>query len=206
VTTSGADTIAFSLVSGGRLSRLPLLRLAACAMMLAGLGLIAHGSFIHVKSALAQVLLERAFASAQGGVAARPWPWADIRPVARIEAPSLGASAVVLDDANGEALAFGPAHLPGTPMPGEPGTSVFAAHRDTHFSWIGDLKAGDALAVRRIDGTTANFTVRQAWIARYDDSGIDAASDETLLALTTCWPLDAAISGPLRYIVEAVAE
>lgn len=182
------------------------LRLVAIALALAGLGFIAEGAWLKLKAATAQVLLERSFDRAgNGGVAPPPWPWADIRPLARLSAPRIGARAIVLDDANAEALAFGPAHVSGTPMPGEAGASVIAAHRDTHFSWIGRLVPGDRVSVARLDGSSADFTVRRAWVARFDDNGIDAAGDGTRLMLATCWPLDGSVRGPYRYIVEAVA-
>ena len=88
-------------------------------------------------------------------------------------------------------------------MPGEVGTSVLAGHRDTHFDWIGELRAGDALQVKRADGTRLEFAVRRAWIAPYDRSGIDTQAGERLLVLSTCYPFNATTIGPLRYIVEA---
>ncbi|GIL02958.1 MAG: hypothetical protein BroJett030_28570 [Alphaproteobacteria bacterium] len=182
-------------------------RVVAVALAVAGAAIFAHGSWLKVKAVAAQVLLERAFAqTGRTGVAPPPWPWADIRPLARLTAPRLGASAIVLDGASGEALAFGPARVGGTPEPGARGTSVIAGHRDSHFAWIGGLAAGDRLTVSRPDGTSLDFEVRRAWVARYDETGIDAAADERLMVLATCWPLDGSVRGPLRYIVEAVAE
>lgn len=134
--------------------------------------------------------------------AEKPWSWADIRPLARITANRLGRSDIVLDDASSEALAFGPGHLPLTPLPGEPGTSVLAGHRDTHFQWIRDLRPGDEVNVELAGGGQTRFTMRRAWIARFDASGIDLHSTGNRLALTTCWPFDAKSPGPLRYIVE----
>ncbi len=169
----------------------------------AGLGLVADGLWIKGKAVVAQVLLNQAFLS-PAKEAQRPWAWADIRPVARIEAPRLKRSNIVLDGASGEALAFGPGHLHGTANPGERGTVVYAAHRDTHFNWLGELKKGDVVTVDRRDGTRLTYTIRRAWVAPHDASGINADSDEKLIALTTCWPLDAKNDGPLRYIVEGV--
>lgn len=182
------------------------LRFVAAVLALLGFALIAHGSWLKAKAVLAQALLERSFdRAAVTGVAPPPWPWADIRPLVRLTAPRIGVSSIVLDDASSEALAFGPAHMVNTPMPGERGASVIAAHRDTHFSWIGKLVTGDVVRISRPDGSTADFEVRRSWVARFDESGIDAAVNETLLMLTTCWPLDGKTRGPLRYVVEAAA-
>ncbi|MGB7335160.1 MAG: class D sortase, partial [Salaquimonas sp.] len=115
-----------------------------------------------------------------------------------------GKSNIVLNNASGEALAFGPGHLPDTPLPGERGTSVFSAHRDTHFVWLGDLKKGDLVDVENRDGTKVSYVIRRAWVAQADAPGINADSDEHLIALTTCWPLNGTMRSKWRYIVEGI--
>lgn len=177
--------------------------LVLAAVFLAGAGFFADGLWIKGKAVLAQAMLNHAFVSSSQEPK-KPWPWADITPMARIEAPRLKTSQIVLDGTSGEALAFGPGHLPGTAKPGERGTAVFAAHRDTHFRWLGDLRPGDVVRVERPDGTEFAYEVRRAWVARYDAPGINPDGEEALIALTTCWPLDARQMGPMRYIVEGV--
>lgn len=178
--------------------------LIGAAMLITGLAFIADGLWIKSKAVIAQILLDRAFLASTAEGPTRPWPWADVLPVARIEAPGIGKSTIVLNGVSGEALAFGPGHLNGTPMPGQRGTAVFSAHRDTHFNWLGRLKKGDQVHVKRIDGSTVSYRIRRAWVAEADHPGIDAASDEYLIALTTCWPLDGTLRSKWRYIVEGV--
>lgn len=171
---------------------------------LAGLLLVFKGLYIHAKAMLGQHLLETSFARSIGAPeAARPWPWADFTTEARLTARRLGTSEIVLSDAGGEALAFGPSLIGGTARPGDEGTAVIAAHRDTHFRWLRDIRPGDLIDVTRRDGQSVTFVVRQAWIARSDASGIDPHRPGRWIALATCWPFDAANRGPLRYIVEA---
>lgn len=171
--------------------------------VLVGLAILSGGMWVKVKAGLAQVLLERAFEQPEEA-SARPWPWADIEPVARLAAPQLGKSSIVLSGVSGEALAFGPGHLPGTALPGERGTVVYSAHRDTHFSWIGDLRPGDVVEVETREGDRVSYSMRRFWVAPWDSPGIDASSDEHLIALTTCWPLDATGPTRLRYVAEGV--
>lgn len=185
-----------------------ILIVAVVLLATAGLALIGNGIWIKAKAQLAQILLNQAFERVQGvpalsDINAKPWSWADIKPIARLSAPRLNQSAIVLNNSSGEALAFGPGHLPGTPLPGDRGTSVISAHRDTHFSWIKNLKKDDRIEVENADGTLVQFSVKRSWIAPYDASGINADTDNTLLALATCYPFDAKTPGPLRYIVEA---
>jgi sortase A len=171
---------------------------------LAGILLVFKGLYIHAKATLGQHLLEFSFARGIGTPqATRPWPWADFTTEARLTARRLGASEIVLSDAGGEALAFGPSLLGGTALPGDNGTAVIAAHRDTHFRWLRDVRPGDLIDVTRRDGESHTFMVRQARIARNDASGIDPQRPGRWIALATCWPFDATTRGPLRYIVEA---
>lgn len=177
---------------------------AAAAFALAGLWLIGSAAYIHVKAALAQVLLDRAFAAeVASGAVVKPWSWADTWPVARIEVRRLSAHAIVLAGGSGQALAFGPGHLERTPEAGEAGTAVYAAHRDTHFAFLGRIMSGDEIVVTRRDGQVARFRVTHTQVVRWDSSGIDPAASGRHLALVTCWPLDSAMPGPLRYVVYA---
>jgi len=115
-------------------------------LALAGLVLIGQGVWVHAKAVLAQVLLDRAFAQTLAtGEAVKPWSWADTWPVARIEFPRLGKSAIVLSGSSGQAMAFGPGQVERTPVAGEPGTTIYAAHRDTHFDFLGRVAIGDAV-------------------------------------------------------------
>jgi sortase A len=179
----------------------------AAALMLAGLCLSGSALYIHAKAVLAQILLGRAFAAeVTSGEVIKPWSWADTWPVARIEVPRLGASAIVLAGGSGQALAFGPGHLANTPDAGEPGIAVYAAHRDTHFAFLGRVAPGDAIVVTRRDGKVARFRVTHAVVVPWDSSGIDPAAVGRRLALVTCWPLDSVVPGPLRYVVHAELE
>jgi sortase A len=181
--------------------------LAAAALVSSvGLWLIGDALYIHAKALLAQVLLERAFAASMtSGKAVKPWSWADTWPVARIAVPRLGAHAIVLEGGSGQALAFGPGHVERTPDAGEPGTAVYAAHRDTHFGFLGNIEAGDEIVVTGRTGTTAHFRVTHTEVVRWDSSGIDPTAPGRHLVLATCWPLDSMVAGPLRYVVHADA-
>jgi sortase A len=176
---------------------------------LSGVVLVGQGLYIFAKAQVAQVLLNRAFTEAIAtGRSVKPWSWADTWPVARVEVPRLKESRIVLAGASGQALAFGPGHVPNTAQPGSSGTAVIAAHRDTHFSFVGELINGDEIRVTRIDGKSFRFTVSNTKIVPWNKSGIIANAEGRNLVLSTCWPLNAKIPGTLRYLVfaEAISE
>jgi sortase A len=181
-----------------------LIRPVAAVLIATGLALAGQGLFIHAKAALAQILLAQAFErSLATGTPVKPWPWFDSWPVARIEVPRLGKQAIALAQASGQALAFGPGHVAGTPVAGERGTAIYAAHRDTHFAFLGHLRRGDEIRVTRRDGAAFIYRVTATSVVRFDASGIDPHASGRHLVLATCWPLDAVRHGTERFIVEA---
>ena len=174
------------------------------ALALIGVILFGDGAYIHAKAWLAQVLLERAFdRSIATGQPVKPWSWADTWPVARIEVKRIGASAIVLEGVSGQALAFGPGHIPQTVDAGERGIAVYAAHRDTHFRFLRNVAIGDVIDVTRSDGKRFRYRADSSTIVHFDASGIDTETLGSELVLATCWPFDAVTSGPERYVLHA---
>ncbi len=167
-----------------------------------------QGAFIYAKAALAQVLLRAAWAETLDGKRqARPWPWADTWPVARLTVPRLGVDQIVLAGASGRTLAFGPGHVDGTPAPGALGNSVLGGHRDTHFAWLERLAPGDELYLDTSDGGRRRYRVAGSQVVDHRSARIALAAPVPRLTLVTCWPFDALRpGGPMRYVVEAVGE
>ncbi|MEO0961206.1 MAG: class GN sortase [Pseudomonadota bacterium] len=184
------------------LTRKHMIGLAAGALLLSGSAALAGSLYIEAKAFVGQVLLERAFAQTlETGQPTKPWDWADTWPVARVIAPAHNESAIVLAGASGEAMAWGPGHMAGTPKPGDNGISIIAAHRDTHFAFLEQVMPGDAISVTNADGSRHAFRVTGTRIVRWDQSGIDPVAPGKKLALVTCYPFNARTQGPLRYVV-----
>lgn len=185
--------------------RRSILNLISILCLAGAVAMLGKSSWIMLKAEVSQVLLARAFTQTVAtGTPVRPWSWADTWPVAEIRIPRLAASAIVLNGATPESLAFGPAHVTETPEPGERGTSVISAHRDTHFAFLKDVQKGDLITVTRGDGLTFRYAVTSLRVADWNRSGIDAHAPGHRLALTTCFPFGSVVRGPQRFIVEAV--
>jgi len=177
----------------------------AVALLALGGWQLASAGWIHAKAHLAQHLIASAWTGARdGGPARRPWPWADMRPVARLTVPARGVELYVLDNASPRALAFGPAHVGGTAAPGSWGNAVIVAHRDTHFAFLRRLAIDDEIDVEGARGTLARYRVRDVSVVDRGESRVLDASDSAQLTLITCYPFDAIRPGtPLRYVVIA---
>lgn len=205
-----------------------LLYAAALAAFTIALWQLGQGGYIQAKAWLAQVLIKQAWArTLEGEAQAKPWPWADTWPVARITVPGRDIERYVLAGANGRSIAFGPGHVFGTPLPGDSGNSVIGAHRDTHFAFLRELHQGEEIVVENASAfrwrlmpaeqalrrnqksaaVTRRYRVTGAEIVDKSETRVLAQlPGETRLTLITCYPFDALrAGGPLRYVVTAKA-
>ena len=178
---------------------------AAVLLVAFGTWQVASASWIHAKAIVAQRLIASAWQDARaGGPARRPWPWADMRPVARLQVASRGVDLFVLDNATPRTLAFGPAHVGGTAEPGTEGNSVLVAHRDTHFRFLARLEVGDEIAVEGARGKRGRYRVSEVAIVDKGETRLLDPADSPQLTLITCYPFDAVVPGTnLRYVVVA---
>jgi sortase A len=191
-------------------SRTPVtLRMAwivASLLLVFGSWLIGQGVWIHVKALAAQWLLQHAWQetlATQQPV--KPWPWADTWPVGRLIVPRLGINQIILADASGQSLAFGPGKLGNGEFSDDDSQGLLlSGHRDTHFSFVRDVQLGDKMTVQTRQGNWRSFVVETLEVV---DSRIDTLptnEGKADLRLITCYPFDAVLpGGPLRYVVTA---
>ncbi len=160
--------------------------------------------WIPVKAEVAQFLLERSWQrTLTGETNAKPWPWADTRAIAILEAPRLGLREVVLEGSSERNLAFGPTLMNGTQL-NETADRILSGHRDTHFNFLKDLKLGDILRLRSAN-ETRQYRVNSMEIIDSRDQQLVIEDDIDRLTLLTCYPFDTPTSGgPLRWVVTAL--
>jgi len=174
------------------------------SLVLFGAWQLGQAGWIHAKASLAYHLIEKAWDRVKSGNShARPWPWADTWPVARLVAPKHGIDQFVLAGANGRTIAFGPGHMGGTALPGARGTSVVVGHRDTHFRFLGRVGLGERFYVTDRDGRRHTYRVADTKIVDSRTTKLQLG-DAPGLVLMTCYPFDSVVpGGPLRYLVFA---
>ena len=177
----------------------------AGVLLVLGSWLISQGVWIHVKATAAQWLLQHAWAGPfKTQHPAKPWPWADTWPVGRLLVPRHGIDQIILADASGRSLAFGPGQLSGSAWPDESGSIVLSGHRDTHFQFLQHLQKDDLLYVEWPTGHRTSYTVQELTVVDSRHTRLANHDDAEALILTTCFPFDAIVpGGPLRYVVRA---
>lgn len=87
-------------------------------------------------------------------------------------------------------LKNGVGHMPSTPLPGQPGNSVFSGHRTTYgapFHEFDELEPGDIIEVETGIGIHI-YEVRETIIVRPTEIWVTQPRDGAWLTLTTCNP------------------
>ncbi len=122
--------------------------------------------------------------------------------IAWLDIPRLGSSMAVLEGDDSVSLSVGAGHIPSTALPGGVGNIGLAAHRDSFFRPLHNIKDGDRLLLRT-PGATHEYTVESTRIVRPSEVGVLANSGQPELTLVTCYPFWYVGPAPLRFVVHA---
>ncbi len=122
--------------------------------------------------------------------------------VGRIEIPRLGISTIVLEGVDSKTLRHGVGHIPETARPGTVGNVGLAAHRDSFFRSLKDIRKNDIIRLRTLDGS---YQYRVEWTEIVDPEDTQVLADTGIpeLTLVTCYPFYYVGSAPNRFIVHA---
>lgn len=173
----------------------------AAMLSLAGGLTLGEQAWMAAKAALAEKLIERSFeAHLEDGGIHRPWNWADMHPVARLEVPRLGVRRTILSGASGSSLAFGPGHVDGSASPNGTGNCVIAGHRDGSFAFLRELQVGDRIELRTRSGNEPWVVTELSVISMWDVGILEPVAERQLLLLT-CYPFRGLRRSPWRYLV-----
>jgi sortase A len=186
-------------------------RRVGAVLYLVGGALLLHTGSTYARGALARGEARAAWERADAQRAVREARVIDLggdeplsplgAPMARLVIPSIGLDEIVVEGVGDEQLNAGPGHLPGSAIPGAVGNAVISAHRDRHFSTLGDLQSGDTLYTETTRGRTS-WVVTNRRVVRAGRPAL-FSSDQPVLTLTTCWPIRVLGPAPERLIIEA---
>ena len=175
-------------------------RLVIALLALAAFSQIAEFGWIQGKGLVGQWLMKSSWAAAGEQGPELPWPGARTRPAARLFVPELNLDRLVVEGVATPNLAWGPGI-----ETGPNGHVLIAAHRDTHFRFLGGLEQGHRIQLEQPAGVVRHWRVQQSRIVDSRTTHLDMNAPGPLLTLVTCWPIDAIeAGGPLRLVVSAV--
>ncbi len=120
--------------------------------------------------------------------------------IGRIEMPRLDVSAVVREGVDDKTLSRAVGHVPSTALPGQVGNFSVAAHRDTFFRGLRNVKEGDSIRVVTPGG---EFQYAVEWVKIVRPENVEVLDRTTFAAITmvTCYPFNYVGSAPKRFIV-----
>jgi sortase A len=122
--------------------------------------------------------------------------------IGRIEIPRIHVSAVVLEGSDSRVLRVGAGHVRGTALPGTVGNIGIAAHRDTFFRPVRDIRHNDIITLTTLHGVF-QYRVDGTEIVDPDDVQVLRRTRDSQLTLVTCYPFYYLGSAPKRFIVHA---
>jgi sortase A len=122
--------------------------------------------------------------------------------VARLEAPSVGLVATVIEGSTDQMLARAAGHIEETPLPGQDGNVGIAGHRDTTFRAVRNLKIGEPLRLTTPAGVF-EYRIERTFIVNPEDVYVLDPTSTPSLTLVTCYPFTFIGHAPKRYIVRA---
>jgi sortase A len=132
----------------------------------------------------------------------------DVEPVegsefAVLRVPRLGLEVVLFEGVGTDTLKKGPGHMPGTPLPGQPGNAVISGHRTTYgrpFFNLDQLRVGDIIEVESAIGVHTYRLNEEPFVVAPTDVWVTDDKVGGWLTLTTCNPK---FSARQRLIVDA---
>ena len=123
--------------------------------------------------------------------------------IGKIGIQRLGISAIVKEGVDGGTLSLAVGHIPSTALPGQAGNVGVAAHRDTLFRNLKDVKRDDKITVTTLDGEYLYRVVSFKVVNPTDVSVLKPSAGEMTLTLVTCYPFYFVGHAPKRFIVRA---
>lgn len=151
-------------------------------------------SWIPAKAWLAHHLIAHSWQS-EHRIKPPPWPWADTRPVALMRIPRLNLEYYVLQGLDHRTLAFGPG-IEATP--GQQNGWLIAAHRDTHFKFLGQLRTDDIIELEFVESQQIYQVTRQQVLPSPE---LPVSHKTNELFLSTCYPLRGFNSNPQQRLL-----
>jgi sortase A len=183
--------------------RFPIFQYLQAFFLIAGILILSCTAYTYAARNIFQSLenwkFDRGPARSPGRSTLEPMP----EPVLRIAIPRLRIAAMVREGIDGHTLNLAIGHIPSTALPGRPGNIGLAAHRDTLFRALKNVRQDDEI---RLSTLNREYTYRVVWYKVVKPTAVDVlqpvAGQETL-TLVTCYPFYFVGNAPRRFIVRA---
>jgi sortase A len=138
----------------------------------------------------------------------KPWPWAELWPIARLTVPHLNTEHIVLEQEKKQLVpSIGLSYLKSSVLPGEVGNTVLGVHPSLYFSFLSALKPNDILVLESPRTGKWHYRVYDTRIVNKSDTNLLEPGLKRRLILVTCYRCEKEQPVPqqnsLRYVVIA---
>ena len=122
----------------------------------------------------------------------------------KLNIPRLHVSGFVEDGFGDNTLRHAIGRAPWSARPGEHGNVVLAAHRDTFFAGLREVKLGDRIDLRASDGRRFSYQVSNVLLVEKDAGWVmHSEPGKPMITLITCYPFGFVGQAPQRLVVQA---
>lgn len=184
------------------MTRAPILRWDSGFLIFSGLAALAWVGASFLETRLYQ---EQAAAAFRREILLRPAVGPAPRPgtlLGSISIPRLRLSSVIAEGTDEHTLALSVGHIEGTALPGGQGNVGLAAHRDTLFRGLRNIRENDDILLATDRGTRI-YEVEATRIVAPEDVSVLKEVGRPRLTLVTCYPFYYIGPAPKRFIVQA---
>jgi sortase A len=191
-----------------RKTRALIFRAAHYILLVAGVLALAYAGFVVSDAHTYQAMEQSKFESESRGLIRNPSQdnvphlVAKGSAIGELEVPRLGLKAIFVQGDSPTILRRAVGHLTDTALPGQQGNVVLDGHRDTFFRPLRNIRQGDTITLKTLDGDF-QYQVESTAVVPPTDIQVLQASSERTLTLITCFPFYYVGSAPDRFIVRA---
>jgi sortase A len=123
--------------------------------------------------------------------------------IGRLQIPRLGMTVMVVEGVDENELSRAAGHIPGTTLPDRHGNVGIAAHRDTFFRPLRNIRRNDTIQLATLHGNY-NYRVISTSVVEPSDVQVLAPTNRDTLTLVTYYPFYFVGAAPKRFIVRAM--
>jgi sortase A len=116
--------------------------------------------------------------------------------------PRLDVSVIVMEGVDDTTLRRAAGHMPGSSLPGQAGNIAIAAHRDTFFRPLRNIRQSDMITLTTPSGAY-RYRVVSIKVVNPSDVSVLKSDGTEILTLVTCFPFYFVGAAPKRFIVRA---
>jgi sortase A len=165
-----------------------------------------YGFFVvqaHVRQQELSLALDTGLVLDRAGIPDPPSPLSEGDLLGKLEIPRLRLSVMIMEGVAEKTLRLGGGHIPGTAYPGAPGNSGLAAHRDTFFRKLRNVRKDDLIQFTT-RSRTFSYRVVSTSVVNPSDTGVLRPTSSEAITLVTCFPFYFVGPAPKRFVVHAV--